>query len=90
MSSKIKAVAVTEFEFIVDNIGLEQAAAGVGNMAYVKGGKFPARRFAVRITTDEGVDGGKCQMDDCPRLCHFLRTGRSEGYTLIVLGNVKE
>ena len=47
MSSTITSVTVTEFEFTVDNIGLEQAAAGVGNMAYVKGGKFPARRFAV-------------------------------------------
>ncbi|MBT4099425.1 MAG: mandelate racemase, partial [Gemmatimonadetes bacterium] len=57
MPSTIRAVAITEFEFTVDNIGLEQAAAGVGNMAYVKGGKFKARRFAVRISTDDGVDG---------------------------------
>ncbi|MBI93348.1 MAG: hypothetical protein CME05_09065, partial [Gemmatimonadaceae bacterium] len=57
MSSTITSVAVTEFEFTVDNIGLEQAAAGVGNMAYVKGGKFPARRFAVKISTDDGAQG---------------------------------
>ena len=57
MSSTITSVTVTEFEFTVDNIGLEQAAAGVGNMAYVKGGKFPARRFAVRISTSDGATG---------------------------------
>ncbi len=55
--SRITSVACTEFEFTVDNIGLEQAAAGTGNMAYVKGGRFPARRFAVRITTDDAVIG---------------------------------
>jgi L-alanine-DL-glutamate epimerase-like enolase superfamily enzyme len=55
--TKISSVSCSEFEFTVDNIGLEQAAAGVGNMAYVKGGKFPARRFALRITTDDGATG---------------------------------
>ena len=56
--SKITSVELTEFSFIVDNIGLESAAAGVGNMAYIKGAKFPAKRWAVRIKTDEGVMGG--------------------------------
>jgi hypothetical protein len=57
MPSIITAVAITEFEFTVNDIGLEQAAAGVGNMAYVKGNRFPARRFAVRISTTDGVHG---------------------------------
>ena len=46
--SKIKSVSLTEFQFSVPDIGLEQAAAGVGNMAYVKGSEFSARRFAIR------------------------------------------
>ncbi len=45
----ITRVEITEFTFDVHNIGLEQAAAGVGNMAYVKGNTFTSRRYAVRI-----------------------------------------
>ncbi len=55
--TRIKSVALTEFEFGVDNIGLETAAAGVGNMAYVKGNRFKARRWAVSISADEGATG---------------------------------
>ncbi len=55
--AKIKSVAFTEFSFPVENIGLETAAAGVGNMAYVKGATFNAKRFAVKITTDDGAAG---------------------------------
>ena len=54
---KIASVSLTEFQFAVNDIGLEQAAAGVGNMAYVKGAEFPAKRFAVKITTDDGCSG---------------------------------
>lgn len=53
----IKRVEITEFSFEVSNIGLEQAAAGVGNMAYVKGSSFTARRFALRIHSDDGTTG---------------------------------
>ena len=53
----IKRVEITEFSFEVSNIGLEQAAAGVGNMAYVKGSTFAARRFALRIHSDDGASG---------------------------------
>ena len=55
--ASITAVTLTEFAFTVDNIGLETAAAGVGNMAWVKGNRFSARRFAVRIDCDEGATG---------------------------------
>jgi L-alanine-DL-glutamate epimerase-like enolase superfamily enzyme len=55
--SIIDQVTLTEFQFEVTNIGLEQAAAGVGNMAYVKGNKFTARRFAVQIHTNDGLTG---------------------------------
>ncbi|MEE2752740.1 MAG: enolase C-terminal domain-like protein [Candidatus Latescibacterota bacterium] len=55
--SKIKSIALIEFQFHLDDIGIEQAAAGVGNMAFVKGAQFPAKRFAVRIDTDDGCSG---------------------------------
>ena len=47
--SRIDRVQIREFSFDVPDIGLEQAAAGIGNMAYVKGATLTARRFAVRI-----------------------------------------
>ena len=53
----IKSVTLTEFTFSVPDIGLENAAAGVGNMAYVAGATFEPKRFAVRLTTDDGGEG---------------------------------
>ncbi len=53
----ISSVSITEFTFDVDNIGLETAAAGVGNMAYVAGATFKAKRYAVKVTNNEGVSG---------------------------------
>ena len=55
--TKITRVTLTEFGFDVPEMGLETAAAGVGNMAYVKGATFRASRFAVKIDTDAGVSG---------------------------------
>ena len=55
--STIARIEITEFTFDVPDIGLEQAAAGVGNMAYVKGSAFTARRFALRIRTNDGAQG---------------------------------
>ncbi len=55
--SRIDRVQIREFSFDVPDIGLEQAAAGVGNMAYVKGAALTARRFAVRISSDDGASG---------------------------------
>ena len=55
--SRIDRVQIHEFSFDVSDIGLEQAAAGVGNMAYVKGATLTARRFAVRIHSDDGATG---------------------------------
>ena len=56
--AKITRVTITEFSFDVPDIGLQAAAAGVGNMAYVKSSVFRPRRFAVKIDTDEGASGG--------------------------------
>ena len=53
----IKSVTLTEFTFSVPDIGLENAAAGVGNMAYVAGATFEPKRFAVRLTTADGAEG---------------------------------
>ncbi len=55
--SRIESVMITEFKFSVENIGLETAAAGVGNMAYVKGSVIEPKRFAVRITDSDGASG---------------------------------
>jgi L-alanine-DL-glutamate epimerase-like enolase superfamily enzyme len=56
--SRVESVALTEFSFSVPNIGLETAAAGVGNMAYVQGSTFTAKRWAVRIYDSDGAMGG--------------------------------
>jgi len=53
----INRVTITEFTFDVPNIGLETAATGVGNMAYVEGAVFKPKRFAIKIDTDEGICG---------------------------------
>lgn len=53
----INAIRITEFTFPVENIGLETAAAGVGNMAMVPGHTFEATRFAVCIETAAGISG---------------------------------
>jgi len=55
--SKISRVTLTEFSFDTPDIGLDTAAAGVGNMAYAKGEIFKAKRFAVKLTTDCGAAG---------------------------------
>ena len=55
--SLIDRVEIREFSFDTPDIGLEQAAAGIGNMAFVKGSTFTSRRFAVRISCDDGAAG---------------------------------
>ena len=55
--SKINRVEIHEFSFDIENLGLEQATTGVGNMAYVAGDKLKAFRYAVNIKTDDGLQG---------------------------------
>ena len=55
--SKITKIKLTEFSFDVPNIGLETAAAGVGNMAWIKDGLFKAKRFAVKIESNHDATG---------------------------------
>lgn len=56
--SKIQRVELTAFAFEVNNLGLsKRGAAGVGNMIFVAGGKLKSTRFAVRIRSDDGIEG---------------------------------
>jgi L-alanine-DL-glutamate epimerase-like enolase superfamily enzyme len=63
--SRIERIEVTGFGFEVENLGLgSQRAAGVGNVQYVRGsalehgqGKLKLGRYAVRILTDDGLEG---------------------------------
>ena len=55
--SLINRVEITEFSFEIPDIGLEQASAGVGNMAYKKGEIMSTTRFAVVIFNDDGLRG---------------------------------
>lgn len=65
----ISNVSLTEFSFDTPDIGHDTAAAGVGNMAYVKGHIFKAKRFAVKISTDCGHHG--------EYVCHWVGTPSS-------------
>ena len=47
----IQSVTLTEFTFSLPHNRLENAAARVGNMAYVAGATFEPSRSAVRLTT---------------------------------------
>ena len=55
--TKIDRVEIHEFSFSVPDLGLEQAAAGVGNMAYVAGSSLQAHRYAVRVRCKDGATG---------------------------------
>ena len=55
--SKINRVEIHEFSFDTDNLGLEQATTGVGNMAYVAGDKLKMLRYAINRKTDDGLQG---------------------------------
>ena len=75
--STIDRVEISEFSFEVENIGLEQATAGIGNMAYVRGSKFTASRYAVLISTDDdGLQG--------EYVTHWVGTPSSLGQTLML------
>lgn len=55
--TKTTRVTLSEFSFGVPDMALSAAAAGVGNMAYTRRATLEAKRFAVRIDTDEGIAG---------------------------------
>jgi L-alanine-DL-glutamate epimerase-like enolase superfamily enzyme len=56
--SRIERVEISAFTFEVEGLGLPQSgAAGVGNVEHVRGGRFKATRFAVRILAAGGLEG---------------------------------
>lgn len=56
--SIISEVDVIPFTFEVENLGLGvHRAMGVSNLHYEKGGRLNVMRFAVRIATDDGLEG---------------------------------
>jgi len=57
--SRITEVSVIPFHFEVADLGLgEHAAMGVSNLQYEKGARLRVMRYAVRIRTDDGHQGG--------------------------------
>ncbi|NKB69781.1 MAG: mandelate racemase [Candidatus Latescibacteria bacterium] len=55
--SRIDRVEIHEFSFTVPNFGTEQTSAGVSNMIYQAGSQLEARRYAVQIACDDGLQG---------------------------------
>jgi L-alanine-DL-glutamate epimerase-like enolase superfamily enzyme len=56
--SRIDRVEVHSFTYEVPNLGLPRhGAAGVANVEYMKGGRLPTSRYAIRIATDDGLVG---------------------------------
>jgi L-alanine-DL-glutamate epimerase-like enolase superfamily enzyme len=56
--SIISEVDVIPFSFEVQNLGLgAHRAMGVSNLCYEKGGKLIVMRYAVRIATNDGMEG---------------------------------
>ena len=56
--TKIRSVELSEFGFEVEGLALPpHGAAGVGNLVARPGARFPGRRWAVRIETDDGARG---------------------------------
>ena len=74
--SCIDRVEVHDFTFQVPDLGLQEAAAGVGNMVFVKGGHLTARRYAIRLLTDDGPAG--------EYVTHWVGTPAALGETLML------
>jgi L-alanine-DL-glutamate epimerase-like enolase superfamily enzyme len=55
--SRIDRVEIHEFTFEVSNLGRLPTASGVASMSYVRGGRFKTSRYALRILTDDGLQG---------------------------------
>lgn len=55
--SRIDRVEVHEFTFEVPDLGASASAMGVGNIAFVKGGRLPVSKYAIVIRTDDGLRG---------------------------------
>jgi L-alanine-DL-glutamate epimerase-like enolase superfamily enzyme len=75
--STITEVSVTPFEFTVQDLDLGgHRAMGVSNLRYAPGGKLTVTRFAVRIRTGDGCEGGY--------VTHWVGTPATLGGTLML------
>lgn len=75
--SVITEVAVVPFKFPVHDLGLgRHAAMGVSNLHYEKGAKLSVMRYAVRVRTDDGLEGGY--------VTHWVGTQAALGQTLML------
>ncbi len=71
--SKIDRVEIHEFSFEVRNLGVRPTAAGVAGMSYVSGGRLKTKRYAIRIRTNDGLQG--------EYITHWVGTPASLGQT---------
>ena len=75
--SKIDRVDIIPFTYQVSDLGVpSHGATGVGNVQYVKGGKATMSRYALRIRTDDGLEGAY--------VTHWVGTQASLGQSLML------
>ena len=75
--STITAVDVIPFTFEVPNLSLgAHRAMGVSNLQYDKGGRLQVMRYAVRIATDDGLEGHY--------VTHWVGTHAALGQTIML------
>jgi L-alanine-DL-glutamate epimerase-like enolase superfamily enzyme len=75
--TKVDRVDIIPFSYEVDDLGVpSHGATGVGNVQYVKGGKATIARYAVRIRTDDGLEGAY--------VTHWVGTQASLGQSLML------
>jgi L-alanine-DL-glutamate epimerase-like enolase superfamily enzyme len=75
--SRIDQVEIMPFTYEVEGLGVpSHGATGVGNVQYVKGGSARIMRYAVRVRTDDGLEGAY--------VTHWVGTQASLGQSLML------
>ncbi len=75
--SRIDRVEIIPFTYRVDDLGVPgHGATGVGNLQYAKGSAATIMRYAVRIRTDDGLEGSY--------VTHWVGTQASLGQSLML------
>ncbi len=75
--SRITEVDVIPFTFEVEDLTLgAHMAMGVSNLSYQKGGRLTVMRYAVRVRTDDGCEGGY--------VTHWVGTQSALGQTVML------
>ena len=75
--SRIDRVEITPFSYRVEDLGVpDHGATGVGNLQYAKGSAATVMRYAVRIRTDDGLEGAY--------VTHWVGTQASLGQSLML------